>query len=193
MDVFTASLKINNLRPYLNNTLSSYPKLIKDQSLPEEEEGENENIEQSEELVQGNETILVVDDEPALLELVQATLQSLGYRVLTAGSGKQALQILSDTPAIDLLFSDVVMPDINGFELAEQANKQYPDLKILLTSGCTEKVLAENAQSRLVKRVLLTKPYDQSELAQRLRQILSDKDSSTHLTCLPIIEYQPSQ
>ncbi len=143
-----------------------------------EGEVENENVAQSKKRAQGDETILVVDDEPALLELAQETLLSLGYRVLTANNGEQALQTLSDEqtadkPAIDLLFSDVVMPGINGFELAEQAHKQYPDLKILLTSGYTEKVLSNNGQSRFSTN-LLTKPYNPIELAQCLRQILDN-------------------
>ncbi len=148
-----------------------------------------ENIEQkNQQMLHGNETILVVDDEEALLELVQESLQSLGYRVLTAVDSKQALQILSDEHAadqsvsdkpttdkqgVDLLFSDVVMPGINGFELAELAHKQYPELKILLTSGYTEKAIADNVQSRFVDNVL-SKPYNQGDLAQRLRQMLDN-------------------
>ncbi len=130
-----------------------------------------ENIQQIEKPAQGTETILVVDDEPALLELVQETLQDLGYRVLSASNGKQALQILSEKPAINLLFSDVIMPGINGLELAKQAHQQYPDLKILLTSGYTEKAIANNNQSQFTAN-MLTKPYSKDDLAQRLRQVL---------------------
>jgi len=138
----------------------------------------------AEALLHGNETILVVDDEEALLELVQESLQSLGYCVLTAADGKQALQILGDEQttdvqgdkqAVDLLFSDVVMPGINGFELAKQARKRYPLIKILLTSGYTEKAIVANRQSIFATNVL-SKPYSQHNLAQRLRQLLDSQE-----------------
>ena len=148
------------------------PQLTEHEPLP------MENIEQTKELTHGTETILAVDDEPALLEIVQETLQSLGYRVLSASNGKQALQILrdeqaTDKPTVDLLFSDVIMPGVNGFELAEQAHKLYPNLKILLTSGYTEKAISNNGYSRYASN-LLSKPYSQRDLAQRLRQILDN-------------------
>ncbi len=143
------------------------PRFAWDEPLPIQE------VELTEDPVHGDETILAVDDEAALLDLVQESLQLLGYRVLTAENGKQALQILADKQPIDLLFSDVVMPGINGFELAEQAQTLYPELKILLTSGYTKKAIANNGQSRFAAN-LLTKPYNQIDLAQQLRQILGN-------------------
>lgn len=126
------------------------------------------------ELPRGTETILVVDDEEGLRELAQASLQGLGYRVLAAGDGQQALEILTAEPAIALLFSDVVMPGgIGGYELAERATALRPDLKVLLTSGYTEKAVACNGQSRF-SASLLGKPYTQAELAQRLRVLLGE-------------------
>ncbi|MCB1870266.1 MAG: response regulator, partial [Gammaproteobacteria bacterium] len=87
-------------------------------------------------LPHGNELLLVVDDEAELLKLARLSLQSLGYRVLTAGNGNEALQILIDEPEIDLLFSDLLMPGgINGYELAERAVSLRPHLKVLMTSG----------------------------------------------------------
>jgi len=130
--------------------------------------------EQPEALPGGRETLLIVDDEEALLELAEETLRSLGYRVLTIGNGKQALEILADDPAIDLLFSDVVMPGgINGYELAERAAAERPEIKILLTSGYTEKVVARDSQAHFSAN-LLSKPYRQAELAKRVRKILDE-------------------
>ncbi len=123
----------------------------------------------------GTETVLLVDDELALLELVEESLKVLGYRVLTASDGKQALQRIEEEGAIDLLFSDVVMPGgINGFELAEQAVVLLPELKVLLTSGYTEKAVISNGQARFSAN-MLSKPYTQTELAYRVREALDDK------------------
>jgi len=140
----------------------------------EGEEQQNGQIaEHSGTAVRGTETLLVVDDEACLLELAEESLQALGYRVLTAGNGRQALERLAEEPAIDLLFSDVVMPGgINGYELAVNATAQHPGLKVLLTSGYTEKAVTGNDQA-LFSANLLSKPYTQAELAQRVRALLS--------------------
>jgi len=124
----------------------------------------------------GKESILIVDDEPALLALAEELLAGLGYNVITASDGKQALQQLEKGLPIDLLFSDVVMPGgINGYELAEQAVVKYPALKVLLTSGYTEMAVAHNGQARFEANVL-AKPYAQVVLTQRIRQCLDEDE-----------------
>lgn len=138
----------------------------------EQEQMDKAVSEQSWPLPGGQEIVLVVDDEEALLELARETLQTLGYRVLTATSGKQALEVMAEEPGIDLLFSDVIMPGgLNGYELAEQAVANNPQLKVLLTSGYNDKVTENNAQTRFTADLLL-KPYALAELAQRVRQLL---------------------
>ncbi len=124
-------------------------------------------------LPHGNETILVVDDEQALLDLAQTLLEELGYRVLTATNGQRALQILSRDSDIDLLFTDVVMPEINGYELAERAVRMRPGIHVLLTSGYTDKADVHH-QLYDLGYGLVPKPYSQSDLARRLRQVLSE-------------------
>ncbi len=120
----------------------------------------------------GEETLLVVDDEPGLLDLAHTSLQSLGYKVITAGGGRQALTRLRETPAVALLFSDVVMPGgMSGYELAERAIAERPDLRILLTSGYVDKTLTDNSRAGFAPPVL-NKPYSQLELAQRVRTLL---------------------
>ena len=127
---------------------------------------------QTDEMPRGKETILAVDDEPGLLELVFETLTDLGYRVLTAANAKQAQEIYAADPDIDLLFSDVVMPgEMNGFELAEQLAAENPQLKVLLTSGYTEKAIARNGQAKFNANMLV-KPYAVADLAQRIRSSL---------------------
>jgi len=130
--------------------------------------------EQPETLPQGRETLLLVDDEKEFLEIAQSSLQALGYRVLTASNGPQALERLTEEPVVDLLFSDVVMPGgMNGYELADQAMAVRPGLKVLLTSGYTKKELANTGQGRFTAN-LLTKPYTQAELAPRVRALLDE-------------------
>ena len=137
-----------------------------------EERLAEQNDGQTESLPHGQETILAVDDEAMLLELTQESLEVLGYRVLTANDGRQALALLDEEPGIDLLFSDVVMPGgINGYDLAEQATAKRPELKVLLTSGYTEKVMAKNGSMRFNEN-LLSKPYSRADLARRVRAIL---------------------
>ncbi|MBT4520559.1 MAG: PAS domain-containing protein [Halieaceae bacterium] len=120
----------------------------------------------------GAEVVLVVDDEAELLELAKLLLQGLGYRVLTAAHGDQALIRLAEEPSIELLFSDVVMPGaMNGYALAEAATADRPDLRVLLTSGYTEKVPPSERQQRFAAN-LLNKPYSRVELAQRVRDVL---------------------
>ncbi len=123
-------------------------------------------------LQRGTETLLVFDDESGLLELATESLQEQGYRVLTASDGRQALEILEQEPDISLLFSDIVMPGgINGYELAEKAAESYPDLKILFTSGYTEKAVTEKDQHRF-DAALLRKPYSQDEMVRCVRDAL---------------------
>jgi len=129
-------------------------------------------------LTTGTETLLIVDDEEALLELAKIFLENSGYKVLTATNAKDALQILHQQPGINLLFSDVVMPgEINGDQLAEQASREFPNLKVLLTSGYTGKAIINNnfTQTNLTTNIL-RKPYSKEELTTRIRALL-DKHS----------------
>jgi len=98
----------------------------------------------------------------------------LGYTVMTATDGREAMQVLAGSPSIDLLFSDVVMPGgMNGYELAEQASALNPQLKVLLTSGYTSKTLYRNGQAHF-KTNLLNKPYNQREVATSIRRVLDE-------------------
>ncbi|MCP4114386.1 MAG: PAS domain S-box protein [Desulfobacteraceae bacterium] len=130
---------------------------------------------QSATLPLGCETLMVVDDEAELLTLARTTLEPLGYRVMTASNGHQALARLAEEPGVDLLFSDVLMPGgINGYELAEAACARYPHLKVLLTSGFTAKAKDTGAGIRFGSN-LLNKPYTQAEMANRVRALLGEK------------------
>jgi PAS domain S-box-containing protein len=112
---------------------------------------------------------LVVDDEPDVLEVAAALFRSIGYEVYTANNGQDALDILKQTKDISVLFSDVMMPNgMNGIELAQQARKLYPDVKILLASGYPLPAL--KAQHMSVDEFsFMNKPYRLAELARKLR------------------------
>jgi signal transduction histidine kinase/ActR/RegA family two-component response regulator len=121
--------------------------------------------------VTGSETILLVDDDEIVRNTVALMLEDLGYRVLGASDGKQALALLQRERGEALLFTDVVMPGMSGRQLAEQALKIQPSLRVLFTSGYTENAIVHHG--RLDAGVeLLSKPYDRDRLAAKLRRVL---------------------
>jgi signal transduction histidine kinase/ActR/RegA family two-component response regulator len=119
-------------------------------------------------------TVLVVEDEEAVRHLATDALRELGYRVLEAESGRKALELLHAYPAIVLLFTDVVMPDMNGRELATAARKLKPGLKVLFTTGYTKNAVVHNGVLDPDVR-LLSKPFTLEQLAQSVRLVLEDR------------------
>jgi PAS domain S-box-containing protein len=119
-----------------------------------------------------SETILVVEDDDALREYASDILRELGYRVLDANDGQQALEALSREPHVDLLLTDVVMPGgLNGRQLADQALRARPDLKVLYMTGYTRRAIVHNG--RLDAGVhLIAKPFSFEELADSVRKRL---------------------
>ena len=118
----------------------------------------------------GNETILVVDDERKLLELCSEILSQQGYNVLPACSCSEALQLL-EGHTVDLMFSDVVMPDMDGYELAMIVAEKYPHIKIQMTSGYTDdrqQAMGDNS----LHQNLLVKPYRSQVLLSKIRDRL---------------------
>jgi PAS domain S-box-containing protein len=121
----------------------------------------------------GSEKILLVEDDEHVRTYARGQLEDLGYRVISAKNGAEALEILVHTQDVELLFTDVVMPGgISGRQLAEQAVALYPALKVLFTSGYTENSIVH--QGRLDRGVhLLNKPYRRIDLAQKIRAVLA--------------------
>jgi PAS domain S-box-containing protein len=117
------------------------------------------------------ETVLVVEDDPFVRTYAVNCLASLGYRVVEALDGGDALKKLSDGVNADILFTDVVMPGgISGWELAERARQAWPALRVLLTSGYALETLAANG--RLPSGLaILNKPYRKADLAHRLHEV----------------------
>jgi PAS domain S-box-containing protein len=124
-------------------------------------------------LPRGTETILLVEDDPALREMAATLLRRLGYTVLAAANGLEALNLKQErtTGHIDLLFTDVVMPHMSGRELADRVRALYPHTKILFTSAYTENAIVH--QGVLNPGVtLLQKPFTPAALANKLREVL---------------------
>jgi PAS domain S-box-containing protein len=120
------------------------------------------------------ETVLLVEDDSAVLSLTSEMLRELGYTVITASDAASALEILNAERAIDLIFTDVVMPGgKSGVQLAAEARGLRPEVKILLTSGYTGEALTRHKPESL-DLPLVAKPFRQSELGARLRQILDE-------------------
>lgn len=118
------------------------------------------------------ETILVVEDEAMILEVAVEVLQALGYNVLSTTSPEEALAIMAEhAGAIDLLFTDVIMPGMNGRDLALRVRERNPAIHVLYTSGYTANVILTRG---LVDRgdAFVQKPFSTSELASRVRALL---------------------
>ena len=119
----------------------------------------------------GAETILVVEDHEGLREYSTSVLRELGYEVLEAPTGDEALELLRTRQDVQLLFTDVVLPGMNGRQLADEALSVRPDLKILFTTGYTRNAIVHNGQ--LDRGVdLISKPFTFAALATKVRQIL---------------------
>jgi CheY-like chemotaxis protein len=124
-------------------------------------------------LPRGTETILLVEDDPALREMSATLLRRLGYTVWAAPNGIEALVLKKSRELghVDLLFTDIVMPHMSGKELADRVRMIYPLTKVLFTSAYTEN--AANNQGVLEKGLsLLQKPFTPSALARKVREVL---------------------
>jgi CheY-like chemotaxis protein len=118
----------------------------------------------------GSETILVVEDDPRLRRVVCSRLRGLGYQIVEADNGSNALALLTAHPETAMIFTDFVMPGgMNGNDLAEAALAAKPDIKVLFTSGYAEPAVARR---KLRAGAWLKKPYTAIELAEIVRDVL---------------------
>jgi predicted ATPase/signal transduction histidine kinase len=120
----------------------------------------------------GGETILVVEDDPLTRKFVLSQLESLGYTAVPAATGTEALALVDQGLAFDLLFTDLILPDgLNGRQLAEAVARRRPSLRVLYTSGYAEQVIMQHGPLG-PGLALLSKPYRKAELARRVREAL---------------------
>jgi PAS domain S-box-containing protein len=131
--------------------------------LPAQEGDANEEL--AVEPAAGNEKALVVDDQPDVLNVAIELFLSMGYDVLSANNGEDALDILKRTPDVDVLFSDIVMPGMNGIDLGRNARSLIPNIKVVLASGYA----ASERNSRTEEFKFIQKPYRMSEIVKMLR------------------------
>jgi two-component system cell cycle sensor histidine kinase/response regulator CckA len=122
-------------------------------------------------LASGTETVLVVEDEPSLRNLVAEILELQGYEVIVAANPVEALEIVAVTPGIDLLLTDLIMPGFNGRELAEQVTELLPSAGILFMSGYADEAVTRNGALEL-GAAYLEKPFSAADLGKKVRAIL---------------------
>ena len=128
----------------------------------------------------GSETVLLVDDQEAVRSLDRRTLQQYGYTVIATGSGDDVCQLAAGCAApIDLLVTDVVMPRMNGMEVAEAPRRENPNLKVIFMSGYANDTLNQHPGADGTR--FLQKPFTPVALAQAVRQLL-DSQSAARLS-----------
>jgi CheY-like chemotaxis protein len=117
--------------------------------------------------------ILLVEDDEQVRKTSANSLQELGYSVLQAANAADALSILQLHPDVDAMFTDIVMPNMNGRQLAELARKHKPELRVLYTTGYTRNAIVH--QGTLDHDVaFLQKPFTIEQLAQKVRYVLDE-------------------
>jgi response regulator RpfG family c-di-GMP phosphodiesterase len=129
--------------------------------------------EETEFLPRGNETVLLVEDEPLVQDLAHRLLIGQGYKVLVAFNGKEALRIAQENieEKIHLLLTDVVMPQMGGKELSEKLKLLRPDIRVLYTSGYADNAIVHHGILES-GAYFLQKPFSPQSLSQKVREVL---------------------
>jgi CheY-like chemotaxis protein len=131
-------------------------------------------------------TVLVVDDEAAVVALVRTMLWRAGYNVIEAANGEEALNVAArETGPIDVLLTDVVMPVMNGYELADKMRRARPEVKVLYMSGYRDRVIFESTGVEGGDAPLIRKPFTQHSLVSAISERVADAGA-------PMAEIEPS-
>jgi two-component system, cell cycle sensor histidine kinase and response regulator CckA len=124
-------------------------------------------------------TILVVDDEPMVVDLVHTMLWREGFEILEAFDGTQALTIAQQTSRrVDLLLTDIVMPGMNGLQLAKEMKSRIPDLRVLYMSGYLDEAISEITGTAVEGSSVLRKPFKKFGLVSKVREMLDGRTIS---------------
>jgi len=123
---------------------------------------------------QQGETVLVVEDDPAVRLLVIDVLQMLGYQTLEAADGNAAIRILESATAVDMLVTDVGLPGMNGRQLADVARQQYPGLPVLFMTGYARQAASSDFLEPGMD--MISKPFNLDALAKRVSDMLMERD-----------------
>ena len=125
--------------------------------------------------LRGSETVLFVDDEDMIIEIAEDLFEQLGYKVLIARSGKEAIEIYEENKErIDIVILDMIMPDMSGGETYDRMKDINPKVKVLLSSGYSINGQATEILDRGCNG-FIQKPFKMKELSQKLREILDEK------------------
>ncbi|HEY0430192.1 MAG TPA: response regulator, partial [Pyrinomonadaceae bacterium] len=118
-------------------------------------------------------SILVIDDEPSVRETLAEMLEIMGHRVLLAESGSNALQLLAAN-ACDLVFTDLAMPEMDGWETAREIRKRWPAMDVILVTGYGTGTVPPEGEDRLVNGII-GKPFDFSQISQTITSLLANQ------------------
>jgi two-component system, cell cycle sensor histidine kinase and response regulator CckA len=144
--------------------------------LCEQHAAEQANLDPEPESAHGVETILLVEDEPAILKLCRIMLESKGYKVLAASAPSEAIQIADKYQGtINLLLTDVIMPEMNGTDLSRKLQSAYPDLKSLFMSGYTANIISDYGGVTTGVH-LIEKPFSRNTLIKNVQEILENNN-----------------
>jgi DNA-binding NtrC family response regulator len=118
-------------------------------------------------------TVLLAEDEPMLRQVVRVTLQHAGYDVIEAADGSAGLVILQSDSPIDVLLTDVKMPGMNGYQLAEAGLSLRPELKVMLMTGYADEAIPDIIREASIP--ILRKPFNFANLASSIRQVITSR------------------
>jgi CheY-like chemotaxis protein len=142
--------------------------------LPASDLEEAREIKISTEMVKGSEAILLVDDEEGTIQVEELMLRELGYQVIPALSGKQAVELYRDKMVeFDMVALDMIMPEMNGRDTYDALKQINPDVKVLLVSGYSLNKQIEELMDRGCNG-FIQKPFDIVQLSQKLREVLEN-------------------